>query len=197
MELFNPVTIVVLITLFAPIGIVLKKLIDGEKITLSKFNKGIKGEDRVARYLDNLSGDFKYFRNVKLPGAFSDIDIVAIGEKGVFAIEVKSHKGNITFASGKLLRGGKETEKDFLKQVKSEAAALSDYIKEKSGIEIFVMPVIVFSDSKAVIHFGLNPVDGVYVVNMVYMEKLSDSFNGDLDQAKRYKIIEVLKNLSI
>jgi len=50
-----------------------------------------------------------------------NIDHILVGPKGVFTLEVKSHRGTVTFENGTLLRDGIEFKKDFLKQAWAES----------------------------------------------------------------------------
>ncbi len=57
------------------------------------WNKGIKGESIVRRYLNQLPEDYFIFNDVKFPGSYGNIDHVVIGSNGIFIIETKNFKG--------------------------------------------------------------------------------------------------------
>jgi len=62
------------------------------------FSRGHQGEIAVARSLrQGLGGDWVLFRNVKLPGVNSDIDMVLLGPPGVFTLEVKTYAGRYRY----------------------------------------------------------------------------------------------------
>src|SRR5574341_1370074 len=53
-------------------------------------------------------------------------DHILVGPKGIFTLEVKSHRGTVTFDNGTLLRNEKAVEKDFLKQAWAECFAVRE-----------------------------------------------------------------------
>lgn len=57
-----------------------------------------------------------------------NIDHILVGPKGVFTLEVKSHRGTVTFDNGSLLRDGQSFEKDFLKQAWAECFAVREIL---------------------------------------------------------------------
>lgn len=62
------------------------------------FHRGHQGEIAVARRLrQGLGGDWVLFRNVKLPGMNSDIDMVLLGPPGLFTLEVKTYAGRYRY----------------------------------------------------------------------------------------------------
>ena len=140
------------------------------------FKKGYVGEKQVLEDLVWLSNEYDIFPNLKISGEISDIDFVVIGPTGILAIDVKSHKGNIEFDGKDLLKDRKVFEKNIMKQVKSEAYMLSEYLKQKLNRKFYIKPVLVFSNSNARMRFGLSEVDGVYIINKFYLENLFNSF---------------------
>lgn len=58
------------------------------------WNKGIKKEYIVAKYLDQLPEDYYIFNDVKLPGSYGNIEHVVIGHNGIFIIETKNYNGH-------------------------------------------------------------------------------------------------------
>ncbi len=74
-----------------------------------------------------------------------NIDHVIVGPSGLFVIETKSHRGQVTFDGDKLLLGGRPFEKNFLAQAYAEAMALKEYLKKATGSDFDVTPLLVFS----------------------------------------------------
>jgi hypothetical protein len=69
------------------------------------------------------------------------------GALGVFAIETKFRSGSglIEFRNGQgIFVGGREEEKDSLKQARGNARAVRDLIRQDTGIDVFVKPLVVF-----------------------------------------------------
>jgi len=146
-----------------------------------KFHHGAEGEHDIYKELKKLPHDYLVFRDIKLPNIECDLDFVVICPTGVYAVEVKSHKGNIGYDGQQLTRDGKVFEKDFLKQTIFEAMSLREFIKEKSGKEIFTHAVLVFSSPYASLRFGFNPINNVIVIGrkflLEYFSKQPPRFN--------------------
>lgn len=78
--------------------------------------KGGRAEREVAKALDGLrEHGFYLFHDVALEGV-GNVDHVALGPHGFFAIETKSHGGRVSVRGGGLLLNGRAPEKDFVAQ---------------------------------------------------------------------------------
>lgn len=103
--------------------------------SLNKNERGSDAEKEVSKILGELSDRYTIFHNVLIkPGL--DIDLVLVGPKGVFAIEVKSHK-NIN----------SDSWKKFINQAFAEAKSLKEYLKQNQ-IDVYVQSVLVYSRVK-------------------------------------------------
>ena len=175
---------------FAGISIYLYLYAKKKAIEGVNFFHGRKGEYAIFYELNKLSRDFHILQGIEFK-LIGNIDFVVISSNKIFAVEVKSHKGVIDLKEGRLVRYGKPFEKDFLKQVKHQALSLHKFIKEKINEDIYVAPIIVFSNSKARLRFGLNQVAGVYVVGKSYLRKAIFKEKGNFSKEK----IERIKNM--
>lgn len=136
-----------------------------------RYSLGRGGERQIASALAALPDSYSIVRGVVPRGRRGDIDFVVIGPTGVFAIEVKSHRGNIGFDGDQLTQNGKRFGKDFIGQAKSEAANLREYFWETCRADIFVKPVLAFS-GKATLRFGSEPLRGVLAVHRSALAEL-------------------------
>lgn len=137
-----------------------------------KFFDGMYGEDRVVKLLRSLPDQYTIFRNCKTQ-ANNDIDIIVIGPTGIYALEVKSHVGKIGFEDDHLTHNGHPfPEKDPISQVLSEAMSLRQYLKEKSGHDYYVQPVIVFSSNHVSIRLGMKKHRNVFVIQRQWLINL-------------------------
>lgn len=57
---------------------------------------GVKGEEKVAEYLDLLNDSYYVIHDFVLPGTIGNIDHIVLGPSGIFVIETKNHKRFIT-----------------------------------------------------------------------------------------------------
>jgi hypothetical protein len=157
------------------------------------FKRGRYAEYDVCNYLENvLPENFFILRNLKLQKFQGDIDLLIIGPTGIFLLEVKSHSGKIDFDGIELTRNGTNfKEKNFLSQILKQVYNLRDYLKEKTGKEYFITPVIVFSNKYASMHFGLKPVyKNVCVVQKRFLKDLILKNNSQLSQSD----VDMIKN---
>lgn len=172
------------LTLFAFATLLLKRT--------NKFISGQTGEKDVEIELKKLGKDF-----VCINGFDTDkgnIDKIVIGPTGIWTLEVKSHKGKITFVNETLYTNNKIPEKDFLKQAYAEAKTLEDLIYEKLNISLKVQPVLVFSDKFAKVRLGMKTCKGVYVVGISWLNMLITETNKEsLDQETVLKIENILR----
>jgi len=162
--------------------------------TADKFYRGRKGEDAIRDDLEALPDDFHIFFDVTVPGGYGNVDFVIAGPTGVFAVEVKSHRGEVGFDGQELTNNGKRFEKDFLKQAKGEALQVSNFLKNKLQRNIFIQSVLVFSNYVK-IHFGMNQVNGVYVIQKYYVQKLITAGSQRLSAEEVTKIKDELQAL--
>ncbi len=100
---------------------------------------GGEAEREVGAALDGLrEHGFYVFHDVELPG-IGNVDHVALGPPGFFAVETKSHRGRVSARGKTLLVNGRPPEKDFVAQ----AWRGSYRLKEMLGLE--VSPVLCFT----------------------------------------------------
>jgi hypothetical protein len=163
---------VIAVSVLLPIVWALTK---GQKYFLEiadRFRRGRKGEGSVYFVLrDKLPPPFIVFEDVNISNK-GNIDFVVIGPTGIFAIDVKSYKGEILFNGKNLLINEKPFRKNILGQVKAEAFELNQYLKSKIEWDYFVKPVLVFSNHKSFMQFGFRPVDGVFVIKTPFLVEL-------------------------
>ncbi|ACU89428.1 NERD domain protein [Desulfomicrobium baculatum DSM 4028] len=161
-------------------GIKLKKRI-------SDADTGAEAEQAVADALQELPDDYYVFHDLEFPGF--NIDHVVIGPNGIFLVETKSQKGNITQENDVLLRNGRKFFKDFLNQCWSQTYSLRDHLgAERLGGQT-IMPILCFSRGFIQIR-GL--VRGVEVLNIRFLRPYILSQRGSLPAQARDQIIPFL-----
>jgi len=160
------------ILIFGPIYLFVEYQFRKERSTLYKFAKGIRGEKNVYSILKSLPDDFIIWRDYKQKDWSTDIDFIIIGPTGIFSIEVKSHKGEITMGTNVLLRNGKPFEKDILFQAKSGSILLTDFLRSRNIYLPEIQSIIVFSNKNIEIHFGLKPINGIFVIGAGWLVEL-------------------------
>ncbi|MBV1749293.1 MAG: NERD domain-containing protein [Desulfomicrobium sp.] len=157
------------------------------KKRISHADTGAKAEQAVAEALQELPDDYHVFHDLEFPGF--NIDHVVLGPNGIFLVETKSQKGNITQQNDVLLRNGRKFFKDFLNQCWSQTYSLRDHLgAERLGGQT-IMPILCFSRGFVQIR-GL--VRGVEVLNIRFLRPYILSQRGSLPTQAREQIIPLL-----
>ncbi|MEQ1595427.1 MAG: nuclease-related domain-containing protein [Casimicrobium sp.] len=109
---------------------------------------GISGEVAVGQFLDRLHAEqYQVFHDVR--GHGFNLDHVLIGPAGVFTVETKTwnkphSNAKVNFDGERLLVAGKEPDRDPVVQARAQAAWLRTQLRESTGKDFEVWPVIVF-----------------------------------------------------
>jgi hypothetical protein len=176
-------------------------LIISKKINLNignsyKYHRGRKGEYEICEELAKLPEDYSVFQDIKIKKEGGNIDFVVIGPTGIFAIEVKSHKGKISHENEHLLINGKRFEKNILGQTLSQALNLREFLKQKTGKELFINSVLSFSSPYASMRFGLKPVtSNIYIVQKSFLRQLILKNNSSISDSEIENVKNELKSI--
>lgn len=130
------------------------------------YRNGREAEERVLEELRAaLDNRWTIFRNLVLPGAKGDIDLVLVGPSGVYVLEVKAYKPTVRINNGAWERQEKKKWRSFGSnpsvQAKRNAAGVSDYLK-CHGIPLWVNPIVVLTEPQPVTNF-VNPTPPVWL----------------------------------
>ena len=123
------------------------------------FRIGAKGEELGLSQALNLPDGYHVFTNVTIShqNYSQETDLIIVGMKGVYIIEVKNHNGKIVgdaeaaeWVQYKVGRGGGRYSKKIhnpVKQVKGQVYKLSKFLKGQ-GINVWVEGVILFTNER-------------------------------------------------
>lgn len=152
------------------------------------YDQGVNGEEILRRKLrSTLSEDYTAFYNVPLnPG---DIDCVVVGPSGVYAFEVKNHRGEIVYNEGgwsqiKVGRGGTA----YKGHLSNPSGQLGKYIRqlreelEKKGVGVWVNGFVVFTNPEArvIIEAEMKKIKAVTVDEVsTLFERQNPTLHGD------------------
>lgn len=163
-------SVIVASFLYLPLYLLTKKYFEEYLLDALKFHRGLRGEKIIRDELSKLPNEYLIFQDVKIPGQWWNIDFVVLGPTGIFMVEVKSHRGKITFDGTRLLKyGSRLIEKNFLSQAMRQALQLNQILEKEIGKNIFVHPVVVFSSDTATMQFGFKKLKGVQVVQTRFL----------------------------
>jgi hypothetical protein len=175
------------------------------------YSSGIKGEKQTISIIKHLPDGYEAFTSIPISfdGNRTELDMVVVGENGVFIIETKNHNGTIygseddyKFEQHKVGRKGGEYTNTFrnpIKQVKRQTWILSNVLKNKNA-NAWVQGIVYFSNPNVETHISsknipvfdsYNGLDGLpeYLLTYQPKRKLAE---GQLDQIKAI----LSKNLS-
>jgi hypothetical protein len=165
-------------TLIVILAVLSYRFYKEDDTTSDNYFRGRKGESIILEELKKLPDTFRVFCDVKIQHPYN-IDFLVAGPTGIFTVEVKSHSGKIGYENGRItINSLVPKEKDFLRQAKGEAGSVAEYLKEKTGVDYWVSPVLVFSSPSVAMHFGLKPVGDVFVVGRGFLQELIRSSRG-------------------
>jgi len=156
---YAPLLMLVFIVLLAFVGF----KANGYYSTINIFQTGLQGEIALQQTLKSLPDDFIALYNLPVNNS-GDIDCVLVGPKGVFAIEVKNHKGNIVYSEDgwkqiKIGQGGTEYQGNLTnpgKQLLTNMHKLK-FLLAKHNINVWVQPILVFTNADANIILEKDP----------------------------------------
>lgn len=134
---------------------------------ITAYGIGAEGERLTGRVLDKLDG-YVVLHDRKIPGSKANIDHVAIGPGGVFVIETKRYKGEVTVKGDDLFIGGRK-KTEFIEQTWREAVNVQTVLAEHMArLALNVVPVLCIHGSSV----PWKTVQGVRLVGPRGLKKL-------------------------
>ncbi|MGE5612382.1 MAG: nuclease-related domain-containing protein, partial [Bacillota bacterium] len=114
---------------------------------IQQLKLGLQGEQAVGQMLEELRAKgYQVFHDLEEDGY--NIDHILIGPGGVFAIETKTRmkakRGKVLYDGACILIDGQTPDRDPLRQAKAVARRVRDILKEQTGREVWVQPVVLF-----------------------------------------------------
>ena len=129
--------------------------------------RGADAEVVVAGLLGDLPKEYRVFHDLVFEGF--NIDHVVIGSTGVFTVETKSHRGQVSARGETLLLNGRPFAKPVLNQAWSEAYALRDRLPTVAGEPCPIQPILCFPNAFIEVR---GPVKGVIVVSRNFLRRV-------------------------
>jgi hypothetical protein len=129
---------------------------------VNAFFKGARGEERVAFLLEGLPGGYHVFHDFTCTRG-QTIDHVVVGPCGVFVIETKCWKGQVTCEEGSLLVDSVEPSRPPIEQAKKSASLLASLLGERLSAVPVCKAVVCFASNT--LELGYMVVDGITICN--------------------------------
>lgn len=151
--------------------------------------------------LTTLPDGYTVFNQVIVPNGKSsrELDFVVVGPNGIFAIEVKHHRGeisgketNITWRQRKRSRAGNTYEQDMrnpVGQIKGAIHALKQYLKAQD-INPWIQGIVVFTHPQCTLSLGEMSVP---VLRLESLAAFIRDYRGNESQTRMGTVIRVLK----
>ncbi len=121
------------------------------------WRRGYEGERVVGELLESALPDtFHVFNDVHFPGRTANIDHIVIGPSGIFVLDTKNWRGNVSLSDdGKtLFVNGQPDKNNTINVALSAALDVRDKLKTLTNKEYFVKAILVFPLAKVVPKFN-------------------------------------------
>ncbi|PKO00555.1 MAG: hypothetical protein CVU42_03160 [Chloroflexi bacterium HGW-Chloroflexi-4] len=134
---------------------------------VTRARKGAKAEVRVDSIFLDMKEDYFIINDIET--TYGNIDHVIIKrDAGIFLIETKSHYGKVTVQDNTIYINEHLPEKDFISQTMKNTYWLRDRLKECIGFDVWVHPIIVFTNAFV---SPIAPIKGINIVNIKFLIK--------------------------
>jgi len=115
----------------------------------SNYSAGIEGEKAVVETLQALDDNYYLINDVMRSGRGGNIDHVLFGPYAIFAIETKNYSGDIRCDGDQWRKKGRRRLypiDSVSKQAQGNARYLSELIRRKTKLRIYITPICVFTN---------------------------------------------------
>jgi hypothetical protein len=170
------------------------------------FRFGAKGETIGLVEALHLPEDYHVFTNVSISyqNYSQETDLIIVGMKGVYVVEVKNHNGHIVgdaqdaeWTQHKVGRGGGKYSKKMVnpvKQVKGQVYKLSKFLKEQ-GINVWVEGIVLFTNEAVHVKAHNSSVPVLFHDNQLNHYILTCKNRQYLNKTLIHKVVEILSSL--
>lgn len=161
---------------------------------VERFYKGARGEERVAGILRELPARYHVFNDFVAEGVH--VDHVVVGPAGVFSIETKNWKDEVTIEDGHVLVGGRLPTHPPLAQAVREAALVKTALV-KAGWTGEVTPVLAFASDTFRAHSAVVPnAGGAVIINACDLAKSFETDRVVMPPAELDRLVSLMENNS-
>lgn len=170
------------------------------------FHFGARGENLGLVQALHLPEDYHVFTNVNISyqNYSQETDLIIVGMKGVYIVEVKNHNGFIVgdaqeaeWTQYKVGRGGGKYSKKManpIKQVKGQVYKLSKFLKEQ-GINVWVEGIVLFTNQAVHVKVHNTTVPILYPDKRLTHYILTCNNRQYLNKTLINKVVETLSSL--
>ena len=134
---------------------------------IMRWREGAVGEQRVGDRLAKLTS-FVCLYDRQFVGRGGNIDAIAIGPPGIFALEVKNWRGSIEIVNGRLEVRGRDYPQVVGKTIELALTMQAALAPEMNGYRLQVVPILCFVGKRVK---GADRVGGLHVVGDIDLDE--------------------------
>lgn len=157
------------------------------------WGKGAGAELVVGKNLLELGPEYKIISDFQ--NGHGNIDLIVIGPKGIFTIEVKANKGTISYQDYWIYENGQRVKFDMIKQTRAEVIWLTDYLRSK-GFNLPVTGILEFPYGRINTGSIHGQIDGIWIGGLNFHSYVINKSQNKLSQDQINKIVDVLNKFS-
>lgn len=128
--------------------------------------EGKDGQARMDQYLAKLPRAFHVLREVQYPGGM--IHRIVVGPTGVFVLHAQHDEGEVSMKENGPYLNGRPLSESYAARLFREAFWVKDVIKETTGMELYIRPVLTFTRAFVMV---TRPYKGMHIVSASYLPK--------------------------
>jgi hypothetical protein len=149
---------------------ILSRLMDQQLRLARSDEDGAAGEREIIPLLMDLPDTYAVISDLDFADSYGNIDHLVIGPTGLFAIDVKKWRGNVTpDGNGELLHNGKPTDKPQVRYFTRRVMELKDRLKALARLDPYVQALFVFPHTHIQAPWG-----STGKVNCLHAHRLAD-----------------------
>ena len=160
---------------------------------VERFFKGARGEERVAGILRGLPARYHVFNDFVAHGVH--VDHVVVGPAGVFSVETKNWRGEVTVEEGHVLVDGRLPSRPPLAQAVREAGLVRSALA-RAGWKGTVTPVLAFASDTFRAHSAeIAGAAGTVIINACDLAGSFDTERVVIPPAELDRLVSLMENL--
>lgn len=156
---------------------------------------GLKGEREISRVLGTLPHQYWIFQDKHLY-PYANIDFIVLGPTGIFIVEAKNDRGEISYENGRLIHNNHHpVHRDPINQVLAQTEDLQRFLLKETGHNFFIKHLIVYSRATVNINHNLPVRDHIYVLSKYHLNNFITSNSAYNFPIEISEVAELLRHL--
>lgn len=157
------------------------------------WGRGAGAEEVVGNQLMQLGSEYKIIPDFQ--NGRGNIDFIIVGPKGIFTIEVKAHKGIVSYKDDWIWVNNLRNEHDMIGQTRAEMFWLVNYLK-RNDFSLPVTSILEFPNGNIDKNSINRQIDGIWIGGLNFHRYVINKSLHQLSEDQINKIVEILNNFS-